>query len=399
MGIFDFFNKKRNESRDSQESFDKVFIDNRTVSQVSDISTPESFSRGQYIFNTEMTINYGQVRTMADILIGLDEKYHFKEPDDAIKAVEEYITSQHPGHNNISVMAFNVITEILLQNTSFQSGKLNCNEIKRVFDKKVFKDAWDNALYKYYYAKIWKLVCYFNDFRQYSSPEAIIQDLEKIHLQGSKYFIMSDNAWHNGGYPKFFFARGITEAWNYIAPFGRIDADALMRYMFYKHENEVKTYGLEWVVNQNYRQDACHTDVFFPKSIGSAPVYIEPNRQPCTPRRFVKSCGEGKGPNAYPEEFEMRFAALLLIDDPNYTVWGHYDRGDDFEIYYFVPNNVSLPIYGYNYCKGASYGKRIFDSLKEKISFIASLNQEFHKANKNDISKLKASIYSSGNLW
>lgn len=376
MGIFDFF-KSHTDSSNSQESIDKY---SRIAATSSDIATPENVRRGQFILNSEMTINYGQVRTMADILIGLDQIYHFKEPNEAINAVEKYIASQYPGHNNISVMAFNVIRETLLQYNSFKSGKLNSDEVKRIFDKKVFKDAWDNALYKYYYAKIWKLICYFNDFRQYTSPTQIIEDLEKINLQYSRYFILSDNVWHDGGYPRYFFAQGIKEAWSYIAPCGIIDEDALKRYMFYNHENDVKTYGLERVINQNFRQDACHREVFFTKSVGSAPVYIEPNQQACAPRRFVKSCGEGKGPNAYPEHFEMQYAAILLLDDPNYTIWREYGK-DDFEIY-FIPSDSALPIYYYSYFCSR---KLIFNSIKEKLQFIVSLKRKFRKASKNDI--------------
>lgn len=379
------------ESKKSKESFSDYHdvLDEREAEHSSDISTHESFARGLYVLDSEMTISYGQVRTMADILIGLDAKYHFKEPDEAIKAVEEYIASQHPGHNNISEMAFSVITETLLHNNTFQFGRLNSNEFKRIFDIKVFTEAWENALYKYYFAKIWKLICYFNDFRKYSSPEQIIRDFETIHLLYSKYFILSDSAWHNGGYPKFFFEKGIKEAWCQIAPLGHIDEYSLKRYMFDNHESKVNKYGLEWVINQDFRQDVCHMDVFFPNAIGSAPVYIEPNRQPCTPRRFVKSCGEGKGPNAYPEIFEIKFAAVLLIDDPNYTIWGEYEE-DDFEIYYFVPSKISFPIYACSYHCG--FGKQIFNSLNEKKLFISSLTQKYHMANKNDLKNLKESF-------
>lgn len=34
-------------------------------------------------------------------------------------------------------------------------------------------------MYRYYYAKIWKLICYFDEFRRYTSPGQIYRDLKE----------------------------------------------------------------------------------------------------------------------------------------------------------------------------------------------------------------------------
>lgn len=370
MGIFDFLKKK----------------DSKNVT--------EDQQRTKARREAEMTINYGQVRTMADILIAMDAIHHFKNASEAISAVEQFISAQDLEHNSISAKAFNVIADTL--SISFINGSLDDSVIKRLFDRSYFNEAWDNALYKYYYAKIWKLICYFNDFRQYSSPDQIINDLHRV--LSPKYFVLSDSAWGIGGYPRHFFSVGVRKAWPEIAQDGKLNGDLLIKYMFTNHENAIKTIGLEETINNCFIQDPCHTEVFFPKLIGTAPVYIE-HLQDCAPRRFIKSCGEGKGPNAFPESLEMRLSIPLLLDDPKYTVFGEYDGDGDFKIMYFVPllNNDELPVY--SNIQYREYGKVYFKSRRWRYRLIEQLKDKLIIAD-DDLRKQLIDAYRPyGNFW
>ena len=57
-------------------------------------------------------------------------------------------------------------------------GSLNKDVFLENFTISKFEKNWDNAMYRYYYAKIWKLICYFDEFRRYTSPNQIYRDLK-----------------------------------------------------------------------------------------------------------------------------------------------------------------------------------------------------------------------------
>lgn len=228
----------------------------------------------QFIYHNHFEImeQYGQVRTMADILIGMNEQQHFHSSEEAVAAVEKFIGSQNPCHFAISGKAFHFIADALYSPMAFVDGRLNKDVFFENFTISQFEKNWDNAMYRYYYAKIWKLICYFNEFRRYTSPSQIYKDLKKTITP--EYYTMGDSA-SVFGYPYYFFTRTIEEVWNEIAPNNSIDPDLLDKYMFRNHEVAIQTLGLEATIRKDFVQDYCHTDVYFPEQIGSAPVYIE----------------------------------------------------------------------------------------------------------------------------
>lgn len=143
-----------------------------------------------------------------------------------------------------------------------------------------------------------------------------------------------------------------------IAPNNSIDSKLLDEYMFKNHEASVKAIGLEATIEKYFEQDYCWTDVYFPEEIGSAPVYIE--RKKGNKRMFLKSCGEGKGPNNNPEILEFNCAYRLLIEDSKYDIW----VGDNLPDLFVPKDDMSLPIYYYsNYY---SCGKMLFENEADK---------------------------------
>ena len=343
------------------ENLKQAFIKQvETIAEMSDAEAMNKFiedikarSKTQ---DSNMVIHYGQVRTMADILFGLNEVHHFSNCDDAINHVQNYIASQSQDHCSISAMAFQIIADTLKAPLTFINGKLNDDEIKRLFQETVFQNSWENALYKYHMAKLWKLICYFNDFRRYSSPDEIIEDLQSVGLE-SDYFKMTRFPW-------FFFSGAVRNAWKTLAPDGYLNSTLLEEYMFANHETSLKTIGLEATIQQHFKSDGpCHPDVYFPAKFGSAPVYVERNEG--NQRRYIKSCGEGKGYNYYPEAFEMRYAEKLLFRDPRYKII-HGNFGT-----YFIPiEDMSLPIYG------TYEGKVVFENEIQRSSYIKNIIDE-----------------------
>ena len=321
----------------------------------------------------EVIEGYGQVRTMADILISMNDQYHFHNSKEAVAKVQSFIASQSPCHIAISEKAFHFIADALYSPMAFVNGKLNIDALEDNFNISEFEKKWDNAMYRYYYAKIWKLIRYFNEFRRYTSPEQICEDLKKTITP--EYYTMGDSA-SVFGYPHYFFTRAIEEVWNEIAPNNSIDPDLLDKYMFRNHEVAIQTLGLEATIRKDFVQDYCHTDVYFPQKIGSAPVYIE--RIIGKGRIFLKSCGEGKGPNNNPELLEFNIACRLLLEDSKYNIWE-----DKNQSMLFVPKeDISLP--AYYYCSYYSCGKILFEDNDHKKEFLKEGINGRQLMNEND---------------
>ena len=321
----------------------------------------------------EVIEGYGQVRTMADILISMNDQYHFHNSKEAVAKVQSFIASQSPCHIAISEKAFHFIADALYSPMAFVNGKLNIDALEDNFNISEFEKKWDNAMYRYYYAKIWKLIRYFNEFRRYTSPEQICEDLKKTITP--EYYTMGDSA-SVFGYPHYFFTRAIEEVWNEIAPNNSIDPDLLDKYMFRNHEVAIQTLGLEATIRKDFVQDYCHTDVYFPQKVGSAPVYIE--RIVGNRRIFLKSCGEGKGPNNNPELLEFNIACRLLLEDSKYDIWE-----DKNQSMLFVPKeDISLP--AYYYCSYYSCGKILFEDNDHKKEFLKEGINGRQLMNEND---------------
>ena len=242
----------------SDKTNDTASADNTEVEGIQSVVLKRS--------KAEVIEGYGQVRTMADILISMNDQYHFHSSEEAVAAVMKFIGSQSPCHFAISGQAFHFIADALYSSKAFVNRRLNKDAFLDNFTISQFEKNWDNAMYRYYYAKIWKLICYFDEFRRYTSPGQIYRDLKKT---------ISPEYFGYRGYPQHFFRCAIEEAWEKIAPNNSIDPVLLDKYMFRNHEVAIQTLGLEATIRKDFVQDYCHTDVYFPQKVGSAPVYID----------------------------------------------------------------------------------------------------------------------------
>ena len=195
-----------------------------------------------------------------------------------------------------------------------------------------------------------------NEFRRYKQGDDIAGDF--IEATGgvghcgpnpSHYYFAFGGGMH---YVHQFFIHYIRKFWDEISTDGVLDNAKFRDFMIERHERGIKKYGLENVISRNYKQDsACHPEVYVPYRGGAAPIYIKDEEH----RRYIKSCGEGKGPNRVPDLFEFRLIEPLLREDSKYS------KIDD---YYIPKEDYTLPMFR------VWNGRMYFENDEEKLSFI-----------------------------
>ena len=343
-----------------------LFAEARTLDNV---ILPKSFcdiidSRNYNIHKDILTHAHGITKTLADILVELNNKEHFTNPDTAMGALGRYFDRFRKGGDEIAFLAIRILyNELNIANVDlFKNGVLDSNVLReKIFNDNVFIDLYDRAYLSYCKERLCNLISYLNAFRRYESVEQIRDDLYELKVtsfshcspNNSPYFFSIDP-----GYPIHFFRYGLQSNWKEICTHGVLDSRKMMEVMFNRHERGIRKYGLEAVIKHDYENDGpCHPEVYFPKKIGTGPVYVK-----VSDRRYIRSCGEGKGPHSVPNEYEFNLALQLLPKDKKYI---------QISRYYIPKTDYSLPVF--NWYRGLLQ----FDSDNEKIAFIKEiLNSE-----------------------
>lgn len=290
------------------------------------LSLPEATRR------TLMKNAHGQVRTLADIVIALNKENHYTSPDDALRDLHDYFQRIKRGGDETAFIALRILWNSL--GKVFTNGSLDVEHLCGIMeDFGTIDSGWDEAYLSYCLDKLLKIITYFNDFRRYNDPNSLNDDLREAGVfdfdhcgpQKEPYYF------NIAGYPFHFFSTGISKYWNMMTTDGVLDSRKLNNIMFDTHQRGIKKYGLEAVIGHDFESDEpCHPEVYFPKRTGTAPVYVK------TRRGFIKSCGEGKGPNSIPDYYEIRYALPILKKSPDYTEINGF----------FVPKkDYTLPIY------------------------------------------------------
>ena len=305
-----------------------------------------------------LTHAHGITKTLADVLAALNEEKHFTGPKEAFAALGKYFDRFRTSGDDVAFLAIRILYNELATAESgglFREGVLDAEALRRrIFDAGVFTDACDKAYLSHCKERVCNLIAYLNAFRRYTSAEQIRADMDKLEVtrfnhcgpNTEPYFFSLRTC----GYPVHFFFRGLEEHWAELTSDGTLDNKKLMEVMFERHERGIRKYGLEAVIKHDYEDDGpCHPEVYFPKKVGTGPVYVEMAK-----RRYARSCGEGKGPHSIPNQDEFFCATQLLEEDERYQQTG-YDT--------WVPKtDYSLPVF--------SWGMLSFDSDEEKRQFI-----------------------------
>lgn len=268
---------------------------------------------------------YGMTRTFADIIPGMNEEKKYTSADQALSDLGAYLQRFDEQGNNIAFLSVRILQSILHDEPEiFAGGVLNVSRLRElVFEDNNFLSAYDKAYDLYCKEKLINLVAYLNEFRCYSNPEELRRDLFEntdvlqfsacAPITGFYYFVMSGATGMN--YPVQFFVRAIRNLWSEITTEGVLDAGKMRRMMFGNHDESVKQFGLDATIQKDYIEDSpCHPEVFVPKVLGTAPIYVKDDKT----GRYMRSCGEGKGPNSIPDWLEFQIAKQILAKDKSY---------------------------------------------------------------------------------
>lgn len=305
---------------------------------------------------------YGMTRTFADIILALNEEKRYTSPDNAISDLGAYMQRFNERGDNVAFLSVRILKCILHEDLEvFRDGVLNADRLRELlFQDKYIHSKVDEAYVLYCKEKLMNLVLYLNEFRRYAKPEDLRKDLFEntdvlqfsacAPIPGFYYFVMSGATGMN--YPVQFFVRAIRNLWPEIITDGILDAVKMRKLMFGNHDDAVCQLGLEGTIKRDYIEDSpCYPEVFVPKVMGTAPIYVKD----AVTGRYMRSCGEGKGPNSIPDWLEFQIAKQILEKDKSYKVIGNY---------YIPKYDNTLPVYG------EYSGRIVFNTQADKLRFI-----------------------------
>ena len=313
----------------------------------------------------------GQVRTLADIAMTLNDQHHYadlesfmRDFDDVIKAYRE--------RGTVSYEICKMVEGLIRNNeaTLFtNSGYLDFDKLIEMVDHIAASDE-NNPLEIIYSrrekTKMLRLAALLNDMKHYTAASDLMNDLSSIAYGR---FNCGDNRFMNDPfrYPLAFFKQGVELLWEEIQDNGYMSNALLEKKMFTEHEESVEEYGLKKVIRNDFEPEGPdHPEVYLPKRIGTAPVYLldENFVDHCSGKpMLVKSCGDGKGPYAHRTLYEMELVEGIIR--------GECSKGNYEEIgeYYVPVGDDSKPIFK----KG--HGKMEFDILADKKRFLQRIRK------------------------
>lgn len=275
---------------------------------------------------------YGQIQTLCDIIKAVNEEKHFKSTQEVFDGITP-IMDRYLKRGTIGELTRQRIKAGLLNDESlFRDGQLDCDALRKKLLESITTDTEDKFERIMAQRDVFKfvgLLMYFNCFRKYTSVEQIREDfcqyifdeetrdgdLSQSYLNDKLFF-----GFPLGGYayPKFAFFWALESLWEYVSDEnGVLDNDKLQNKMVDEYQKYKKEMGLEALVDAHYSDDGpCHPEVFFPNTeefYGPVLVAVE------SERKFIESCGEGKGPNSYLYGYEQALLQKILNKESNHS--------------------------------------------------------------------------------
>ena len=317
-----------------------------------------------------LTMMYGQIRTLIDLLKELNKDTPIKDSDDARARLTEIVERNVRYGDEFAFMAMRTIW--CLMNQYEQEGTpVDIEKLEK--DMFSFHDKNDFFLYKnietifysYSVRKMIKYIQFLNDFRRYKSYDEIRDDLYSIPVS---HCSVND--------PQYYFSFDkriisqiwliLYEEWDRITVDGKLDNDLLDRIVFGRFDNMVKEHGLRETIRLAYGQVGCHPDIRASRPMKEGTVWGPTYR--IDGKHIEKGCTDFRRWPWTNTSFEMKFAHEILERDKNYVCADSDWRGG----LYIPVSDYTLPVY-------SRYGGKMhFDSDEEKIKFI-----EEHKADEN----------------
>ena len=335
---------------------------------MSNVCLPESFveenknTASPEVPQELLTMMYGQVRTLIDLLKALNDQEPIKSRDDARERLAKIIERNVRYGDDYAFMALRTIWCIMSKYED-KGSKVDIEQLEK--DMLSFHDGGEylktrdifHILYNYSVRKMVKYIQFLNEFRRYKDYKLIRKDLRSIPVDHcgrndpQYYYSFNedtiDSLWHILRYE-----------WNSVTKNGTLDNDLLEEVALGRFDNMVKAHGLKETIRLAYREMPCYPGVQFPKprEEGTAwgPSYlIEGNH-------IEKGCSDFSCWPWSDTSFEMKFARGLLERDKNYVGV----KTERLGRLYLPISDYTLPVYS------LQYGKVRFKSQEEKIEFI-----------------------------
>lgn len=338
----------------------------REAMQVDNIVLPKSFvdylqpNQSIQLPDYLKTKIFGQTRTLVDMLIELNKQNKYTSANKALEDLWGYLENIRISGDevafNCSIRSINAFA-----NNCFSNGELDIEKL----EMSLYHDFYDgiSAVYENYVVeKSVTLVSYLNDFRRYTNPEDLRADFLRV-TGGVNHCAPNPENYYFGfshAYVKGFFDRYTTMFWWEVKKNSVMDNHLFFDFMVGRHNRGIEKYGLNAVIKRNYQQyDSCHPEVYWPYHSGAGPVYVQTHfhdsNMEVVKRRFIKSCGDGKGPFEIRDYFEFDRIRPLLEEDEKYTT---------FEGYFIPKQDATLPVFN------QWRGRVLFISQEEQKGFV-----------------------------
>ena len=335
---------------------------------VGNICLPESFvkeiadSATRNVPQELMTMMYGQVRTLIDLLKELNNASPINSAVDAVSRLTELVERNVRYGDEFAFMALRTIWSLMARQE--QSGaNVDIEQLEKDMisyhkgGESVVPDTIAKIFYNYSVRKMIKYIQFLNEFRRYKSYEQIREDLSSISFShcGENdphyYFSFSD-------YTKHQIWDIFMNEWGSLSKNGTLDNDQLEQIVCGRFDQMVRAYGLRETIRLAYGDVGCHPDIQGPvrRKDGTVwgPIYrIEGNY-------IEKGCSDFRQWPWSDTGFEMHFACKLLDKDKNYRF---YEDSWGGGVYIPVSDHF-LPVYMQH------GGKLYFETQEEKEKFI-----------------------------
>ena len=343
---------------------------------VHNICLPESFikennsSISPTVPQELLTMMYGQVRTLVDLLKELDKQEPIKDSDDARNRLIEITERNVRYGDEFAFMAMRTVWCIMSRYEQ-EGSKVDIEQLEK--DMLSFHDGnqylkengIEQIFYNYSVRKMIKYIQFLNEFRRYSNYEAIREDLRSIPVS---HCSSNDPQYY------FSFYKGtiwrvweiLLDEWENVTKDGILDNELLEQIAFGRFDNMVKEHGLKETIRLAYGDVGCHPDIQAPMRRREGTVWGPVYR--IDGKHIEKGCSDFRRWPWTNTSFEMKFAHEILEKDRNYMFADSDWRGG----LYLPVSDYTLPVY-------TRYGGRMdFESQEEKIKFI-----EEHKSGRN----------------
>ena len=343
---------------------------------VHNICLPESFIKenNSYISPTVpqelLTMMYGQVRTLVDLLKELNKQEPIKDSDDARNRLIEITERNVRYGDEFAFMAMRTVWCIMSRYEQ-EGSKVDIEQLEK--DMLSFHDGnqylkengIEQIFYNYSVRKMIKYIQFLNEFRRYSNYEAIREDLRSIPVS---HCSSNDPQYY------FSFYKGtiwrvweiLLDEWENVTKDGILDNELLEQIAFGRFDNMVKEHGLKETIRLAYGDVGCHPDIQAPMRRREGTVWGPVYR--IDGKHIEKGCSDFRRWPWTNTSFEMKFAHEILEKDRNYMFADSDWRGG----LYLPVSDYTLPVY-------TRYGGKMdFESQEEKIKFI-----EEHKSGRN----------------